>query len=154
MLEFMNLAHKKGARIQQLSGGMRRRLVFVRALINEPDLLILDEPTTGLDPAVRRLLWEKIREMKQRGKTILLTTHYMDEAEVLCDRLVIIDKGALKVEGAPKDLIKTHCAGYVAIVEVKRGEHSEPQRFEAETLNSLAAKLEAAGVVPDIIRPS
>lgn len=91
----MNLAHKKDALIQTLSGGMKHRLVFVRALLGKPELLILDEPTTGLDPAVRHLLWGKVKELHQSGTTIVLTTHYMYEAEVLCDRLVILNKGKL-----------------------------------------------------------
>jgi len=113
LLEFMSLGHKRDALIQTLSGGMRRRLVFVRALINEPELLILDEPTTGLDPAVRQLIWGKIRELRHKGTSIILTTHYMDEAEVLCDRLVIMDSGAVKVQGAPKELIRQYCPGFV-----------------------------------------
>ena len=91
LLEFMLLSHKKDAVIESLSGGMKRRLVFVRALLHNPRLVILDEPTTGLDPAVRQLLWEKVAELKSQGVTIVLTTHYMDEAERLCDRLVIMD---------------------------------------------------------------
>ena len=109
LLEFMSLTAKADARIFTLSGGMKRRLAFVRSLISKPKLLILDEPTTGLDPAVRLLLWDKIRELKQRGTTILLTTHYMDEAESLCDRLVVIDHGSIKAEGSPKALIKQYC---------------------------------------------
>src|SRR5690606_32117769 len=100
LLEYMNLAHKKDARIQALSGGMKRRLVFVRALLGQPELLILDEPTTGLDPAVRHLLWGKVKELHQGGTTILLTTHYMHEAEVLCERLVIMNQSQLVAEGS------------------------------------------------------
>lgn len=115
LLEYMSLSHKKEAKIQFLSGGMKRRLVFVRALLNDPELLILDEPTTGLDPAVRHLLWGKVRELHQRGTSILLTTHYMHEAEVLCDRLVIMDQGEIKAEGSPQELISQYGSGYVAI---------------------------------------
>jgi len=113
LLELMALAHRADAQIRELSGGMQRRLAFVRALLGRPDLLILDEPTTGLDPAVRLLLWEKVVELKRRGITVLLTTHYMDEAERLCDRLMIIDQGSCQAEGSPRELIRTHCPGVV-----------------------------------------
>jgi lipooligosaccharide transport system ATP-binding protein len=115
LLEYMNLSHKMNAKILSLSGGMKRRLVFVRALLNDPELLILDEPTTGLDPAVRHLLWGKVRELHKKGTTILLTTHYMHEAEVLCDRLVIMDQGEIKAEGSPQKLIQNYGSGFVAI---------------------------------------
>jgi lipooligosaccharide transport system ATP-binding protein len=115
LLAYMNLSHKMHAPILSLSGGMKRRLVFVRALLNDPELLILDEPTTGLDPAVRHLLWGKVRELHKKGVTILLTTHYMHEAEVLCDRLIILDQGKIKAEGTPEKLIGEYGTGYVAI---------------------------------------
>ena len=115
LLDYMNLGHKLDAKILSLSGGMKRRLVFVRALLNDPELLILDEPTTGLDPAVRHLLWGKVRELHKKGTTLLLTTHYMHEAEVLCDRLVIMDQGQIKAEGSPQKLIQNYGSGYVAI---------------------------------------
>jgi lipooligosaccharide transport system ATP-binding protein len=115
LLEYMNLSHKKEASIQSLSGGMKRRLVFVRALLGQPELLILDEPTTGLDPAVRHLLWGKVRELHQSGTTIVLTTHYMHEAEVLCDRLVILNGGKVVAEGSPRAMIEEHAPGYVGI---------------------------------------
>jgi lipooligosaccharide transport system ATP-binding protein len=115
LLEYMNLSHKRDARIQMLSGGMKRRLVFVRALLGNPELLILDEPTTGLDPAVRHLLWGKVKELHQNGTTILLTTHYMHEAEVLCDRLVIFNQGNVAAEGSPHAMIQQHTPGYVGI---------------------------------------
>lgn len=119
LLEYMNLAHKKDSLIQTLSGGMKRRLVFVRALLGKPELLILDEPTTGLDPAVRHLLWGKVKELHQAGTTIVLTTHYMYEAEVLCDRLVILNKGKLAAEGSPTQMIHQHSPGYVGIFGIK-----------------------------------
>lgn len=114
LLEFMNLAHKENDSIRFLSGGMKRRLVFVRALLGKPELVILDEPTTGLDPAVRHLLWGKVNQLKSEGKTILLTTHYMHEAEVLCDRLIIMNKGEVIAEGTPHALRQLHAPGYVA----------------------------------------
>jgi lipooligosaccharide transport system ATP-binding protein len=115
LLEYMNLAHKKDSSIRALSGGMKRRLVFVRALLGSPELLILDEPTTGLDPAVRHLLWGKVRELHQAGTTIVLTTHYMHEAEVLCGRLVILNQGKIVAEGSPQKMINDHTPGYVGI---------------------------------------
>lgn len=115
LLDYMNLSHKSDAKIQELSGGMKRRLVFVRALLGKPELLILDEPTTGLDPAVRHLLWGKVKELHQSGTTIVLTTHYMSEAEVLCDRLVIFDQGKISAEGTPQQMIDRYTPGYVGI---------------------------------------
>ncbi|MGE0616810.1 MAG: ABC transporter ATP-binding protein [Bacteriovoracia bacterium] len=115
LLEYMNIANKQNARIQTLSGGMKRRLVFVRALLGKPELLILDEPTTGLDPAVRHLLWGKVKELHQQGTTVVLTTHYMHEAEVLCDRLVIMNQGSVVAEGTPQEMILRHTPGYVGI---------------------------------------
>lgn len=109
LLEFLNLTEKKDAKIDELSGGMKRRLVVARALINDPDMLVLDEPTTGLDPQARHSLWETIRRLRRQGKTILLTTHYMDEAEMLCDELVIMDQGKVHEQGKPRDLIDQHC---------------------------------------------
>jgi lipooligosaccharide transport system ATP-binding protein len=104
----MQLQDWGNARIDNLSGGMKRRLVIARGLINEPRLLILDEPTTGLDPQARHLVWRKLRLLRERGVTILLTTHYMDEAEFLCDRLIIMDRGHNIAEGRPRELIARH----------------------------------------------
>jgi len=108
LLEFIALSHRKNAKVTELSGGMMRRLVLARALINDPDLLILDEPTTGLDPQSRHQVWERLEELRSRGLSILLSTHYMDEASRLCDRLVIMDYGRILVEGKPLDLIRKH----------------------------------------------
>ncbi len=119
LLEYLNLAHKKDADIRTLSGGMKRRLVFVRALLCNPEILILDEPTTGLDPAIRHLLWAKVQELKSQKMTILLTTHYIHEAEVLCDRIVILNKGKVIEEGVPADLVKKHTPGYVGVFSPK-----------------------------------
>ena len=106
MLKFFALLNRAGEKITTLSGGLKRRLMLARALVNNPDLLILDEPTTGLDPQSRQLLWEKLAELKEQGLTILLTTHYMEEAERLCDRLMIIDHGQILVEGKPSTLVR------------------------------------------------
>src|SRR5205085_1731762 len=108
LLEFATLETRADSRIQELSGGMKRRLVLARALVNDPDLLFLDEPTTGLDPQARHQMWEKLRLLLRQGKTILLTTHFMDEAERLCDRLKIIDHGRTLADGAPHALIAEH----------------------------------------------
>ena len=105
LLDLAGLAGKAGSRIAELSGGMKRRLTLARALINDPDLLVLDEPTTGLDPQARHVIWQGLRRLTQQGKTVLITTHFMDEAERLCDRLVIMDHGQAIAEGRPRDLI-------------------------------------------------
>ena len=114
LLDSFSLAQRKADRIQSLSGGLKRRLVFVRALLSDPKLLILDEPTTGLDPAVRHLLWGQLRDLHDKGKTILLTTHYMHEAEMLCDRIFVINKGKVIAEGPPRHLIDRLTPGFVA----------------------------------------
>jgi len=106
LLEFMQLSEKRDERIQEISGGMKRRLIIARAMMNDPRLLILDEPTTGLDPQARHLIWERVRELKRKKVTVILTTHYMDEAERLCDRLVIMDHGRIILEGRPRELIE------------------------------------------------
>ncbi|HVE10169.1 MAG TPA: nodulation factor ABC transporter ATP-binding protein NodI [Paraburkholderia sp.] len=105
LLEFARLEHKAEARVSELSGGMKRRLTLARALVNDPDVLVMDEPTTGLDPQARHLIWERLRSLLSRGKTILLTTHFMEEAERLCDRVCVIEEGRKIAEGAPKQLI-------------------------------------------------
>ncbi len=109
LLKMVELGHRSGDRINTLSGGMKRRLTLARALINDPDLLVLDEPTTGLDPQARHMMWSLVHRMKRGGKTIVLTTHYMEEAERLCDELVIIDHGKLLAQGSPVQLIQEHC---------------------------------------------
>jgi len=108
LLEFVQLRDRAQSDVEPLSGGMRRRLSIARALINEPDLLLLDEPTTGLDPQARHLVWDRLYRLKQRGVTIILTTHYMEEAEQLCDRLVVMDKARIVAEGSPRSLINQY----------------------------------------------
>ncbi len=108
LLEFVQLTDRARDQVESLSGGMKRRLTIARSLVNEPDLLLLDEPTTGLDPQARHLLWDRLYRLKQRGVTLVLTTHYMDEAEQLCDRLVVMDKARIVAEGSPRDLIASH----------------------------------------------
>ena len=108
LLEFVQLSERVGAKVEHLSGGMKRRLLIARALINDPDLVVLDEPTTGLDPQARHLVWDKLRELTSKGKTLILTTHYMDEAAQLCDRVCIMEGGSFIAEGAPRSLIEKH----------------------------------------------
>ncbi|MCF7791831.1 MAG: ABC transporter ATP-binding protein [Victivallales bacterium] len=123
LLDFMELTEKKKSPIRNLSGGMRRRLVIARALIHNPRLLILDEPTTGLDPQVRHTIWQKLRDLKEKGITILLSTHYMDEAFQICDNIIIMDKGKKILEGTPKNLLKDNMEKYVLeLIKVKRNE--------------------------------
>ncbi|HTY47511.1 MAG TPA: ATP-binding cassette domain-containing protein [Methanomassiliicoccales archaeon] len=118
LLRFMQLTEKKDAKIDEISGGMKRRLTIARALINDPKVLILDEPTTGLDPQARHVIWDKIRELKERGVTVIVTTHYMEEAQRLCDRLVIMETGKILVEGEPNSLIaKIIGSGVVEVIE-------------------------------------
>jgi lipooligosaccharide transport system ATP-binding protein len=119
LLDFAQLTEKADEPVQALSGGMRRRLTIARALINNPDLMLLDEPTTGLDPQARHALWERLFRLKQQGVTLILTTHYMDEAEQLCDRLVVMDRGRIVAEGTPRELIERHCPREV--VELRFG---------------------------------
>ena len=107
-LKFFQLEEKRDAPIMALSTGMKRRLIFARALLNQPQILLLDEPTTGLDPQARHLVWDEVRHLKKQQVTIILTTHYMDEAEVLCDRILIVDKGKIIEEGSPAELVKKH----------------------------------------------
>lgn len=113
LLHFMELSEKRTAKIRELSGGMKRRLTIARALLNDPKLLILDEPTTGLDPQVRHIIWDKIRKLKREGVTVLLTTHYMDEAFQMCDRLIIMNAGRAVLEGHPATLINQNMETYV-----------------------------------------
>ena len=108
LLEFVQLSDRIDSKIQPLSGGMKRRVTIARSLMSEPDILLLDEPTTGLDPQARHVLWDRLYRLKQRGVTLVLTTHYMDEAEQLCDRLVVMDQGRIVAEGSPAELIRTH----------------------------------------------
>jgi len=120
LLEFVQLADRATSKVDPLSGGMKRRLTIARAMVNEPELVLLDEPTTGLDPQARHLLWERLFRLKQQGVTLVLTTHYMDEAEQLCDRLVVMDTGKIVAEGSPRSLIEQHSTREV--VELRFGE--------------------------------
>jgi lipooligosaccharide transport system ATP-binding protein len=128
LLEFMELTEKHTAMTRELSGGMKQRLLIARALLNNPKLLFLDEPTTGLDPQVRHVIWDKLRELKRKGLTILLTTHYMEEAFQICDQIIIMNKGEKLMEGNPQKLVADHIEPYV--LEIYRKE-----AFESLTLN-------------------
>ncbi|HTN94998.1 MAG TPA: ATP-binding cassette domain-containing protein [Gallionella sp.] len=137
LLEFASLAHKKDAKIPTLSGGLKRRLTLARALVNDPDVIFLDEPTTGLDPQARHLIWQRLHELTVQGKTLLLTTHFMDEAERLCHRLAIMDNGRFISEGSPRELIDNNIERQVVEVFGERvarwaAEHAAPyaQRYE------------------------
>jgi lipooligosaccharide transport system ATP-binding protein len=142
LLEFVQLTEKARSKVVDLSGGMKRRLTIARSLINDPDLLLLDEPTTGLDPQARHLLWDRLFRLKQRGVTLVITTHYMDEAEQLCDRLVVMDGGAIVAEGSPLALIREHSTREVAELRFGVGEHEAL----AERVADLAERVE---VLPD-----
>ena len=134
LLAFVQLEEKIDARVNQLSGGMKRRLVMARGLIAEPDLLILDEPTTGLDPQARVLIWRTLLTLKRGGKTLVLTTHYMDEAERLCDRILLVDGGRLLDEGSPSELIGRHVKGHVVEVQKPVGDGFDPACFAHEDI--------------------
>ena len=138
LLEFARLEEKAGERVESLSGGMRRRLTIARALINEPEILLLDEPTTGLDPQARHLLWERLYQLKSDGVTLVLTTHYMDEAEQLCDRLVVMDAGRFVAEGSPRELIDEHVTREVLELRFALGQ----QKAMAEKAAASGARIE------------
>ena len=144
LLEFAQLTEKANAKVSALSGGMKRRLTIARGLVNEPRILLLDEPTTGLDPQARHILWDRLFRLKEQGVTLVLTTHFMDEAEQLCDRLVVIDKGRIVAEGSPRELIQRYSTREV--VEVRFGS-SRNAEMEGE-LRSMTDRLE---VLPDRI---
>lgn len=134
LLEFAQLTDKANAKVDDLSGGMKRRLTIARSLINEPKILLLDEPTTGLDPQARHILWDRLFRLKEAGTTLILTTHYMDEAEQLCDRLVVVDKGKIMAEGSPSSLIKQYSTREVLEV-----------RFGSERNTTVAGELTGIG---------
>ncbi len=142
LLDFMQLSERAHDRVEPLSGGMKRRLTIARALVNEPDLLILDEPTTGLDPQARHALWDRLYRLKQRGVTLIITTHYMDEAEQLCDRLVVMDRARIAAEGSPRELIARYSTREVVELRFPLG----AQDAAIAALDGLA---ERAEVLPD-----
>lgn len=144
LLEFAQLEEKRDVKVEALSGGMKRRLTIARSLVSEPDILILDEPTTGLDPQARHILWDRLFRLKEDGTTLLITTHYMDEAEQLCDRLIVMDKGSIMAEGSPPDLIKKYSTKEV--LEVRFGSNRNAEM--APIMDGLCERIE---VLPDRI---
>ena len=138
LLEFAQLQEKRNAKVESLSGGMKRRLTIARGLVSEPEILMLDEPTTGLDPQARHILWDRLFRLKEDGVTLLITTHFMDEAEQLCDRLVVMDKGSIMAEGSPAQLIKDYSTKEV--LEVRFG--SERNAGMADDLRQLCDRIE------------
>ena len=144
LLEFAQLTEKRNNKSEELSGGMKRRLTIARGLVNEPEILMLDEPTTGLDPQARHILWDRLFRLKEQGVTLVITTHYMDEAEQLCDRLIVMDKGRIMAEGSPADLIKRFASKEV--LEVRFG--SSRNIEVAEQISHLGHRID---VLPDRI---
>ena len=147
LLEFAQLTEKANAKVNSLSGGMKRRLTIARGLVNEPRVLLLDEPTTGLDPQARHILWDRLFRLKEQGVTLIVTTHFMDEAEQLCDRLVVMDHGQIVAEGSPSSLIKQYSSREVA--EVRFG--SERNAAMVDELRDLAGRIEVPSH-PDVRR--
>ena len=178
LLDFVQLTERAGDQVDPLSGGMKRRLTIARSLINDPDILILDEPTTGLDPQARHVVWDRLFSLKQRGVTLILTTHYMDEAEQLCDRLVVMDHGTIAAEGTPRDLIARYSTPEVvelrfapedrdeAVLRIKELQDGGPAREMTITADRLLlyaadgdeflARVRAAGLAPltELVRRS
>jgi lipooligosaccharide transport system ATP-binding protein len=147
LLEFVELTERGDAQVEPLSGGMKRRLTIARALINDPDLILLDEPTTGLDPQARHVVWDRLYQLKRRGATLLLTTHYMDEAERLCDRLVVMDKAKIVAEGSPRSLIERYSTKEVLelrLVDSLRGDKEIASRLRpiAERVEELSDRIQ------------
>ncbi|XVS65815.1 ATP-binding cassette domain-containing protein [Actinosynnema sp. CA-299493] len=140
LMDFAQLSDRADAEVEPLSGGMKRRLTIARSLVNDPDLLLLDEPTTGLDPQARHLLWDRLFRLKQSGVTLIITTHYMDEAEQLCDRLVVMDGGRIAAEGSPAELIRRYSTKEVLELRFPPGEQS------GDEVRDLAERVE---VLPD-----
>ena len=139
LLDFVQLTDRAGDQVEPLSGGMKRRLTIARSLINEPEILLLDEPTTGLDPQARHVVWDRLFRLKQQGVTLVLTTHYMDEAEQLCDRLVVMDGGRIAAEGSPRELIERYSTPEVLELRFHPAEHDQ-------AVEKLAAELATTGL--------
>jgi lipooligosaccharide transport system ATP-binding protein len=146
LLDFAQLTERADSKVEPLSGGMKRRLTIARSLINEPEILLLDEPTTGLDPQARHVLWDRLYRLKQQGVTLVLTTHYMDEAEQLCDRLVVMDGGRIVAEGSPRSLIEQHSSREVAEIRFMPGENASAVPGIELALGTTDARIE---VLPD-----
>ena len=138
LIAFMSLDGREDAPIRELSGGLKRRLVIARALLNDPEMVVLDEPTTGLDPQVRHLIWARLRELKAHGVTLLLSTHYMEEAHQLCDRLVVMDHGRILAEGRPRALVAAHLPGHVLELPAESAPATRPAGVTCEVHGDLA----------------
>jgi lipooligosaccharide transport system ATP-binding protein len=165
LLDFVQLADRRDSRVDSLSGGMKRRLTIARALVNDPELMLLDEPTTGLDPQARHALWDRLYRLKQRGVTLVLTTHYMDEAEQLCDRLVVMDRARIVAEGSPRELIERYVEREV--VELRFGTENGERSFDgladhvevlqdrvvlgADDGDAVVGEVHARGLAPDTV---
>ncbi len=141
LLDFVALKEKRDVVILQLSGGMKKRLILARALLSEPEIIILDEPTTGLDPQARHLIWDRLEELKQQGVTILLTTQYMEEAARLCDRIVVMDKGKILVEGVPQSLVEQHVAKGVLEVQTQGDLVEELKMWDSVVFEEIGGRL-------------
>ena len=146
LLEFAQLADRAKAKVDELSGGMKRRLTIARALINDPRILLLDEPTTGLDPQARHILWDRLFRLKEQGTTLVLTTHYMDEAEQLCDRIVVVDHGRIMAEGSPAGLIREYSSREVLEVRFGSDRNADAAAELQTNLSGLGERIE---VLPD-----
>jgi lipooligosaccharide transport system ATP-binding protein len=143
LLEFAQLTDRAKSKVDPLSGGMKRRLTIARSLINDPEILLLDEPTTGLDPQARHVLWDRLYRLKQDGVTLVLTTHYMDEAEQLCDRLVVMDNGRFVAEGSPQSLIAEHSTREVAELRFAPGQNGDAAAVLASAISGERERVEA-----------
>ena len=149
LLEFVELSDRAGAQVEPLSGGMKRRLTIARALVNEPDVILLDEPTTGLDPQARHVVWDRLYQLKRRGATLLLTTHYMDEAERLCDRLVVMDKAKIVVEGSPRELIARYSTREVLELRFPDDSGASAAQTVEDSLAGIGDRVE---ILPDRVQ--
>ena len=147
LIDFVQLNERANDKVEPLSGGMKRRLTIARSLVNEPEVLLLDEPTTGLDPQARHTVWDRLFRLKQRGVTLILTTHYMDEAEQLCDRLVVMDKGKIAAEGSPLELIRRYSTREV--VELRFRGENRPEEVAAELASRLDGFVRRLEALPD-----
>jgi lipooligosaccharide transport system ATP-binding protein len=147
LIEFVQLGERANDKVEPLSGGMKRRLTIARSLVNDPEVMLLDEPTTGLDPQARHTVWDRLFRLKQRGVTLILTTHYMDEAEQLCDRLVVMDKGKIAAEGSPQELIRRYSTREV--VELRFREENRPEEVAAELTSRMDGLVRRLEALPD-----
>jgi len=147
LMKFFQLADRRDDKVDPLSGGMKRRLTIARSLVNDPEVMLLDEPTTGLDPQARHTVWDRLHALKHEGATLLLTTHYMDEAEQLCDRLVVMDKGKIAAEGSPLELIRRYSTREV--VELRFRAESRPEEVAAELSSRLDGFVRRLEALPD-----